>query len=517
MYGVRETRIPEFAVVMTTVTEKLHEPGTTTSRRAVCGFALIAGACVLFYEALATSGGPDVEVVWGAAALATYMAGLLYLAGASQGAGSGMVRWKIGPWLLLWYAITFGVATVTWHQPQTSGVVSEIALPSVLRALWVVAIGITAWFIGYIIGPGRVVLRFGNQAVAALRRRFTGEVRSLAAPWILYAVGLAARLVTAISTGLLGYVGNVSSSVTTASGYQGVLGSLALCAPLAIAAASLQVFRDQIKGARITLTVLFLAEVGFGAADGDKKNFVVAVLAVVIPFEAAHRRLPRAALAGLIITFLVVVVPFNQAYRNVVRQGTVTFTPHQGIAAVPAILEQTIASGDSVNVALGSAGYLMQRIREIDNVAIVVQRTPMQVHYVDPVQLIEGPVIGMIPRAIWPGKPILATGYQFSQTFYELPASVYSSSADTMVGGLYWYGGWASVIVGMMLFGAVIRFLDKILDVRTNPHAIFLVLLFFPALVGGETDWSALLGAVPATLLVWLLSVAIIFRSGRRV
>jgi hypothetical protein len=502
---------------MTAVTEKLHEAGTATSRMAAFGFAFIAGACVLFYEALATSGGSDIEVVWGAAALATYMVGLLCLAGASQGAGVGIFRWKIGPWLLIWYAVTFGVATLTWHQPQTSGVASEIAVPSVLRALWVVAVGITAWFVGYMLGPGQVVLSAGNQAVAALCRRFTGEVRSLAAPWILYAVGLAARLVTALSTGLLGYVGNVSSSVTTASGYQGALGALALCAPLAVAAASLQVFRDRVKGARITLAVLFLAEVGFGAAAGNKKNFIVAVLAVVIPFGAAHRRLPRAALTGLIITFLVVVVPFNQAYRSIVRQGAVTLTPYQSIAVAPAALEQTVASGDLVNVALGSADFLIQRIREIDNVAIVVQRTPMQVHFVDPIQLIEAPVLGMIPRALWPGKPILATGYQFSQTFYELPASVYTSSADTMVGGLYWFGGWASVIVGMMLFGAVIRFLDKILDVWTNPHAIFLILLLFPVLVGGETDWSALLGAVPATLLVWLLSVAIIFRSGRRV
>ena len=48
------------------------------------------------------------------------------LAGASHGAGIGIARWKIGPWMLLWYAVTFGVATVTWSQPQTGGVTGEI-------------------------------------------------------------------------------------------------------------------------------------------------------------------------------------------------------------------------------------------------------------------------------------------------------------------------------------------------------------------------------------------------------
>lgn len=502
---------------MIVLAEELRKPPATASRIAVLGFAFAATACVLFYEALATSGQPTVAVIWAGVALATYIAGLLCLAGASHGAGIGIVGWKIGPWMLLWYAVTLGVATVTWSQPQTSGVASEIAVSSVLRAVWMLTAGISAWFLGYVAGPGQVVMRAGYRAVRALGNRFTGEVRSLAAPWILYAIGIAARLGTAASRGLFGYVGNASSAVSTASGFQGILGALNLCAPLAVAAASLQVFRDSTKGAQITLSVLFLAEVGFGVAAGNKQNFVIAVLAVIIPFGAARRRLPRVAITGLIITFLVVVIPFNQSYRSAVRQGAVTLTLSQGVATAPTILKETLTSGDMVGVAVDSLDYLTQRIREIDNVAVVLQRTPAQIPFASPVQLIEQPVIGMIPRAVWPGKPILATGYQFGQIFYDLPPNVYTSTPDTMAGGLYWHGGWISVIAGMILFGAAIRLLDNALDVRANPHAIFLVLLLFPTLVGGETDWNAFLGAIPAILFVWLLSIAIIFRPRRRI
>ncbi len=402
---------------MIALAEEPRKPPATGSRIAVLGFAFVATACLLFYEALATSGQPTVAVIWAGVALATYIVGLLYLAGASHGAGIGIVRWKIGPWMLLWYALTFGVATVTWSQPQTSGVVSEIAVSSVLRAVWMLAVGISAWFLGYVAGPGQVVMHAGHRAVRALGNRFTGEVRSLAAPWILYAIGIAARLVTAASTGIFGYVGNASSAVSTASSYQGILAALALCAPLGVATASLQVFRDSTKGAQITLTVLFLTEVGFGVAAGNKQDFVIAALAVIMPFGAARRRLPRIAITGVIITFLVVVIPFNQSYRSAVRQGAVTLTPSQGFATVPTVMAETLTNGDMVGVAVDSLDYLAQRIREIDNVAIVAQRTPAQVPFTSPVQLIEQPVIGMIPRAVWPGKPILATGYQFGQIY----------------------------------------------------------------------------------------------------
>ena len=106
----------------------------------------------------------------------------------------------------------------------------------------------------------------------------------------------------------------------------------------------------------------------------------------------------------------------------------------------------------------------------------------------------------MVPRAVWPGKPILATGYQFSQQYYELSASVYTASAITPIGDLYRHGGWIPVIAGMFLLGCGVRLLDDVLDVRSNPHAIFLVLLLFPTLVTEEQDWATLLAGIPTTL-----------------
>ena len=357
--------------------------------------------------------------------------------------------------------------------------------------------------------------------MAALDLRFAPEVRSPLAPWILYAIGTAARIATAATTGLFGYVGNVQSAVTTASGYQQLLGDLGLCAPLAVTAAALQVYRERVPGARVTLTVLFLAEIAFGAAAGGKQSFIITILAVAIPFTATRHRahkglLAFTALAVTGLTFLLIVVPFNHSYRSAARSPSGTLSARQAFDAAPSILAQTIGTGNAGGVLSSSATFLLSRISEINNPAIIMQRTPSEIGFANPMQLVEAPPAALIPRAIWPGKPILDTGYKFNQIYYEVPATVYTSSAITPVGDLYRHGGWIPVIVGMFLLGSGMRLLDDVMDVYGSPHCAFLFLLLFPILVKQEGDWVGTLAGLPGTLLIWLFATYLTFRKRER-
>jgi hypothetical protein len=340
-------------------------------------------------------------------------------------------------------------------------------------------------------------------------------VRSRFTPWILYGIGTAGRLAATVTTNRFGYVGDVSSAVSTATGYGQFLSTISLLAPLGVCAAALQVYRDRLPGARITLAVLFFTELVFGAAAGGKESFIIAVLAVVIPMSVARRRLPKVAPIAGILIFLAIVIPFNQAYRSVARGGSVTLSPSEAIHEAPGIFRQTLAGHSVATVVPNSAVYLLQRIREIDYPAIIMQRTPAQIPFSSPIQLVEAPLVDIVPRAIWPGKPILATGYQFSQQYYGLPAVVYTSTAITPIGDLYRHGGWIPVIAGMFLLGCGVRLLDDVLDVRANPHAIFLVLLLFPSLVSGEADWATFLAGVLGSVVIWLLALALTFRTRR--
>jgi hypothetical protein len=343
-------------------------------------------------------------------------------------------------------------------------------------------------------------------------RRFTGEVRSALAPWTLYGIGTAARITLTLTTGRFGYVGDPASAVSTATGYGQILSMLSLCAPLAVAAAALRVYREGQRRARITLAVLFLAELGFGAAAGGKQSFVIAVLALVIPMSVARRRLSKKAVIAFIILFLAVIIPFNRAYRGVVRGASASLSPRQAIYVAPQVLRQTVSSGDTIDVLPSSVTFLLQRIREIDSPAIILQRTPRQIGFVSPAQLAEAPMAEIIPRAVWPGKPVVASGYQFSQQYFGLSADVYTSTTITPVGDHSRHGGWIPVIAGMFLLGCLVRLLDEVIDLRRNPHAIFLVLLFFPTLVKSEDDWASTLAGIPATIMFCLLAVALTFR-----
>ena len=478
-------------------------------RSLIIAVFLFAVAVMLLLGAVDSSARPTSAVIWGSLSLTSYAAGLLYLVGAE----AGVVNWKFGPWTIVFYMLVFGVATMTWSEPQT-GLATEISVSSVLRALWLIAVGLSAWTIGYLVGPGYAFRGALARGVTALGRRFTTDVRSPATPWMLYAIAVAARLANAALLGKFGYISD-PTSVTTATSYGQVLSLLTICAPLALSAAALQVYCEGLKSARITLAILFPIELAFGAVIGGKGNFVIAVLAIVIPMSTARHRLPLAAVIGGVVVFIAIVIPFNQAYRNSVGSTSTPLTPAQEVSGAPRILRQTLTVHSLVVSLPESVNYLLKRTREIDSPAIIVQRTGQQIPYQSPIQLIEAPLVDVVPRIIWRAKPILATGYQFGQQYYELPPTLYTSSAITPVGDLYRYGGWIPVIAAMFVTGCGLRLLDDVFDVRENPHAISLVLLILPAFVFSEDGWATMLAGLPADALVWLFVVRFTFRRQR--
>ncbi len=481
-------------------------------RQAIVATALLATAIVLLWEAVASSDRPAQAVIWGGFALAAYATGLLYLVGARQGVGLGLALWRFGPWILVWYALAYGLASTTWDQSQTGSTIAMINVSSVLRALWLVAIGLTAWAIGYFAGPGRPTQRVVDKGVAALGRRFGPEVRSPVTPWVLYAIGSAARLVSALTTGRFDYLGQTASAVSTASGYQQILSVLTVCAPLALAAAALQVFRERIPMARVTLVALLLIELSVSAASGLKVNFLNAALAVIVAWSAARCRLPKSLAALAIFVFLVIVIPFNSAYRSTIHSGQRTLTSTQAISAVPEVLRETVTGSSIGTVLPKSFDYLFQRIQEIDNSAIILQKTPEQFGYLNPAQLVELPLSAFVPRAVWHGKPVYDSMYQVSQEYYDQPAAVYTAAGITPVGDLYRYGGWITVVLGMFILGCGVRLLDNAMNIRENPHTVFLVLILFPTLVVAESGWVAIFSGILSTIFIWVLSVAIAFR-----
>jgi len=318
---------------------------------------------------------------------------------------------------------------------------------------------------------------------------------------------------TAALTGYFGYVGDVAASVSTASGYQQYLAVVGECVPLAVATAAIRAYRIRTPGAWITLAILFAAAIVAGAIAGGKESFIVVILAVLIPRATIRRRFPVGLLTTAILFFLLVVIPFNLAYRASAR-GAVTLSTSQAVAAAPAIAGQVLSDDLSPSALQHSADILAQRVRAIDSPAIIMQRTPSQIPYTNPAQLAISPVVDLVPRILWPGKPILAVGYQISQEYYQLPPQVYTSSSVTPEGDLYRHGGWIPVIAGMFLGGCGLRVLDEATDLRRSVHGAFLIILLLPVIIQQGTDCSSLLAGIPGTIVLWAIVIALSF--GRR-
>ena len=318
----------------------------------------MATACVLCYEALATSDRPTVAVIWGGVALAAFIsASCAWLAAARALDRPRQVEDRAMDAAL----VCSGVRCSDDHLEPAPDDRRGQRDRGTKRTYSPVGRNRRNYRldIGYLTGPGHVLVSAGDRAMTALQQEIhrrgpePGDAldsvrdRAHGAPGhgtLDRAFGLRWECI------LIGQHSN------WLSGHNWSFHPMCpACGCCRFAAG----FPGKAKGAHITLLVLFLAEVGFGAAAAINKVFVVAVLAVIIPFSAARGRLPRVVLTGLIVTFMVVVIPFNQAYRNAVRQGAVTLTPAQGVATAPSLLVQTVTSGESVSVALGSLGYLM--------------------------------------------------------------------------------------------------------------------------------------------------------------
>ena len=142
-----------------------------------------------------------------------------------------------------------------------------------------------------------------------------------------------------------------------------------------------------------------------------------------------------------------------------------------------------------------------------------MQRTPSEIPYASPAQLLIAPVVDLIPRILWPGKPILAPGYQVSQEYYQLPPQVYTSSNVTPEGG---------PVPARRLVPADRRDVPARLrgsgsstrsaDLRRGVHGAFLIILLFPDIVQAGSDCATLLAGIPGMVLLWLAVVALSFR-----
>lgn len=407
---------------------------------------------------------------------------------------------KLGAWSSLSFAFLFGLTSVTWVNPP-QGLYAAIAPESVVLALQLMIIAQVVWTIAYLVGPGSGVIAFvGRGVTRLLNARDAGRTGAPAA-WVLFGVAIAGQALRVV-TGTFGYLQDASVAVVSGASYSQFIGLLAAMGDFALITAAYHHFRRDGDGSRFQVVVIATCLALIGVLAGTKQPAVLVAIDLLLAYGAARRRFPVRIVAAGAAVFLLVVLPFVTAYRHVVR-GAQDLSVSAAVQTAPDIARDSTGTSQLVP----SLELLRVRLREIDNVAMIVQKSPDIVPYKPLSEFAYAPGVGVVPRAIWVDKPVFATGYEFAREYFGQGSQTYSSSAITPQGDLYRHGGLPIMLTGMLVVGLVMRLFDDVMRPEGDFRALFFVIVVFPVAAKQEQDMVTFLLSVPGTLITPIVGI----------
>lgn len=188
----------------------------------------------------------------------------------------------------------------------------------------------------------------------------------------------------------------------------------------------------------------------------------------------ARRRLPWKTLVVLLLVLIFVIFPLFNTFR--VLDKRIPFSMRAQMTA------DAIAAWDSQDYLDRSLSAFKRRLAAINSLAIAIRDVPRWVPYRHGATIFFPTVAFFVPRVIWPDKPETSMGRDFGETFRVVSALDDTTNvAVTVPGELFWNFDLPGIVVGMLLWGVVMRLLyrryaegDAMGPVR---HAVHIVLL----------------------------------------
>lgn len=217
-------------------------------------------------------------------------------------------------------------------------------------------------------------------------------------------------------------------------------------------------------------TILFLA------LSLDDKSLAMTLVGVpVMTLWYVKRKLPWVSLVALVLVLVFVIFPFYNTFRVLdprvpqLKRVSMTFDQARG--------------WDREEYLDHSVGTVAERLAMINSVAVVIRDTGRWVPYALGRTLFLPSLVYFVPRAIWRDKPLFRMGRDFGETFRVVHIlDPDTNIAATVPGELYWNFGLAGIVLGMGLWGVVLRWLyrrygeDQAADpIRLSIHMMLLI------------------------------------------
>lgn len=160
----------------------------------------------------------------------------------------------------------------------------------------------------------------------------------------------------------------------------------------------------------------------------------------------ARRKLPWASLLVLLLLLVFVIFPFYNTFR--------WQDPKMDQTARLGATFDVISRWDSEAYQLWSITTVKRRMAMINSVALVIRDVPRWVPYAEGGTLFGPMLANVVPRILWPDKPLNTEGRDFGRKFRV--TNYYTREtfiAPTIPGELFWNFDLPGIVIGMALLG----------------------------------------------------------------
>lgn len=137
---------------------------------------------------------------------------------------------------------------------------------------------------------------------------------------------------------------------------------------------------------------------------------------------------------------------------------------------------------------------------------IIVEKTPSIIPYQGLDKFLAIPAY-VIPRVLWPDKPILSRGNWFGIVYLNQPEFSLSSAAITVFGEGYMYAGWLGVIIACLIFGVQLAWVYR-WTAGAQVWAVYLALI--PTFIDMEAQFTGMFVALIQRTVVFFAVYALL-------
>ncbi|PYQ65601.1 MAG: hypothetical protein DMF54_10600 [Acidobacteria bacterium] len=395
------------------------------------------------------------------------------------------------------YFLIFGLGAMhAALNPSAYGRLIVDPLPGLLMAL----AGLPLLLLGYYALPARSLRRF------AARFPDWDERRAVIAAGLLMLVG-GVGLAQVFQSGNYFFV---ATTIAQPSSDDSVVGFIQGLFFVGLTIMAIVAFRSNHRAAIWAVIVISLVCVVVLLPTGRRYWLLYAGAAVAIPYHFYRRPISVKVIVVSLLAIVFVLYPVGQVYR-VVSVPVLNSGPSQ----VPGVL-QGVADDLSRMTPAGYVDFSLTSAFGRVNYALVLTRLeetyPQREPYLYGQTYLPAITI-LIPRSIWPDKPTFDFYNRFGRATGILnPSDTGTSVLYSSIGELYLNFGLIGLLVGMVLYGLLFKFLYSLVQIpEFRPSAVLLYSLVFLDLVRVEGPIGPTL---PGNLRWFVVGLAVLFVCG---